>query len=330
MRLRRLLASRGFHETRSLTLISEKALQSFPPIPYDMLALGTPVPDSLAERVLRVRNPLNEEQVVLRPSLIPGLLEAFARNVRNGVRDLHLFELGRVFLGERPVAREEMFEEGDHENLIEEEVREERTYLAMLLSGAVHPASWRDAKPRQADFFDLKGALSAFNLGELSFEPVSHPALALAVEIRCAGTAIGVAGQLQPARARELDAAAPVLVAELDIELFDAAQTRVRFTELPKFPAVTRDIAMLAPLAVSNARVEAVLRSANEPLLVDLELFDVFTDLTGEKIPTDKKSMAFALTYRSGERTLTADEATAIHNRLKEKLRAELAVTFRE
>jgi len=292
MRLRRLLATRGFNEARSLTLISERALAGFP-----------------VENAMRVRNPLNEDQVVLRPSLIPGLLEAVARNVRGGVRNLRLFEVGRVFRA------------GD---------REEHTALAFVLTGEAFPASWRDSKPRTADFFDLKGALAGLNLGALAFKPVAHPALALAVEIRSGETVLGLAGQLLPARARELDAPAPVLVAEVDIDLLDAAPPRVRFSELAKFPAVTRDIAMLAPVETPHERIEAVLQGAREPLLCGVALFDVFSDPSGQRIPADKKSVAYALTYRAIDKTLTADEVAAAHQRLKERLKAELAVTFRE
>jgi len=294
MRLRRALAAPGlgFHEARSLTLISEKALAAFP-----------------VEGALRVRNPLNEDQVILRPSLLPGLLESLARNLRAGVRDLRLFEVGRVFLNGP---------------------REEHTSLALLLSGTSAPASWRDTKPRPADFFDLKGVLATLNLDGVTFEPASHPALALAVELRRGEEVVGLAGQLLPALARELDATAPVLVAEIDLDLFDPAPASRRFVEIPKFPAVTRDIAMLAPAEIPHGKIEAVLRSANEPLLADVELFDVFTDPTGQRIPADQKSVAYALTYRSTGRTLTAEEVAEAHARLKERLKAELTVSFRE
>ena len=294
MRLRHRLAAPGlgFHEARSLTLISEKALASFP-----------------VEAVRRVRNPLNEDQVILRPSLIPGLLESLTRNFRNGARDLRLFEVGRVFRAAD---------------------REEHTALALVLTGTVSPASWRDSKPRLADFFDLKGVLAALNLDGVTLEPTTHPALALAVELRRGQTVVGLAGQLFPGRARELDATAPVLVAEIDLDLFDAAPAGGRYVEPPKFPAITRDIAMVIPATVPHGQIESVLRSANEPLLAGIELFDVFTDPTGQRIPADQKSVAYALTYRSAERTLKAEEAADAHNRLKERLKAELAVSFRE
>ena len=294
MRLRRRLSAPGlgFHEARSLTLISEKALALFP-----------------VEDIRRVRNPLNEDQVILRPSLIPGLLESLARNFRAGVRDLRLFEVGRIFRADK---------------------REERASLALVLTGAASPASWRDAKPRPADFFDLKGAIAALGFDGLTLEPAAHPALALAVEIRRGKQVVGLAGQLFPARARDLDATAPVLVAEINLDLFDPAPAQRRFKDLPKFPAVTRDIAMLAAADVPHGAIESVLRGAKEPLLVDVELFDVFTDPAGVKIPADQKSVAYALTYRSAERTLTADEVAQAHQRLKERLKAELPVTFRE
>jgi phenylalanyl-tRNA synthetase beta chain len=297
-KLRRTLAAQGFNEARSLTLISEKAQAAFP-----------------SNAVLRVKNPLNEEQVILRPSLIPGLLGAVAHNIRNGSRTLRLFELGRVFSAKTAASD-----------------REEHTSVALVITGTVQAPSWKDAKPLAADIFDLKGALAALNLGELTFTPAAagHPALALTLEIQRAGKTIGLAGQLLPAQARELDATSPVLVAELDLDSLHAAPADKRFTELPKYPAVTRDVAVIAPLEVAHGAVEATLLGAGEPLLAGVELFDLFTDASGEKIPADKKSLAYALTYRSLERTLTAEEVTQAHTRLKDQLKAELAVTFRE
>ena len=294
MKFRRMLTAPGlgFHEARTLTLISEKAVALFP-----------------TEGVLKVRNPLGEDQAVLRPSLVPGLLESVARNFRAGTRDLRLFEIGRVFQAGK---------------------REEHTSLALALTGVAHPASWRDSKPRTMDFFDLKGTLAALGLPGVTLEPASHPALALAVELRRGKQLIGVAGQLLPARARDLDATAPVLVAEINLDLFDPAPATRRFKELPKFPAMTRDIAMLAGTDIPHGKIEAVLLGAKEPLLVDVELFDVFTDPEGLKVPAGQKSVAYALTYRSNERTLTADEVAQAHQKLKERLKAELAVTFRE
>ncbi len=295
MKLRRTLVARGFHEARTLTLISEKAAA-------DPLF---PTPE-----LRRVRNPLNEDQVVLRPSLMQGLLHAVQNNVRGGVKNLALFELGRVFLNDET---------------------EEQTHLGLLMTGTVEDPSWRAGEVRDADFFDLKGVLAALKLGDLEFTQTQNPALALALDVKWNGEVVGHAGQLWPAHARKLDLHTAVLVAEIDLSAFPAeAVARNKFIEIDKYPAVARDIAMIVPAEVQHGQVADLLRKANEPLLVNVELFDVFTDPTGKKVASDQKSVAYSLTYRAKDRTLTAEEVNAAHARLKERLKTELNVSFRE
>lgn len=297
MRLRRALAARGFFEARTLTLIAEAASET-----------RAFFHEAAAAR--RVRNPLTADHAVLRPSLMPGLLAALEHNVRAGVRDLRLFEIGRVFTADA---------EGG-----------ERSHLGLLMTGAAHPRSWRDAKPRALDFFDLKGALASLGLGEIEMETVVNPALALCVGIRVAGVLIGHAGQLWPAAARALDLTAPLFAAELDLSALSAEMPPMKFQPVPRFPAVTRDIAMLAPRAVTHEQVMRAVKGAGEPLLAGIELFDLFVDPSGERVSAGQKSLAYSLTYRSDERTLLADEVNAAHARVKERLRAALAVSFRE
>ena len=296
MRIRHWLAGRGLREVRNLTLISDAACARFP-----------------VEAVLRVRNPLSEDEGILRPGLLPGLLGNVTLNIRNGNRDLRLFEVGRVFAPATGA-----------------EGREEETRAALVITGAAAPVSWRDTAPRDADFFDLKGLLESLPLEGLSFEPATHPALALALEIRQDGDPVGLIGQLTPARARALDASGPVLVAELTLDALRTEKRHLRAAELPRFPGVSRDIAFLAAQSVSHAAVEAVLRAANEPLLAGVRLFDVFRDESGQKVAADQKSLAYSLTYRSGERTLTAEEVATVHEKLKARLQSELGVRFRE
>jgi phenylalanyl-tRNA synthetase beta chain len=146
------------------------------------------------------------------------------------------------------------------------------------------------------------------------------------------GKPIGFAGQLWPADARSLDATTPVVFAEIDLtalEKASATDAARKYREIPRFPPVTRDIAMLAPLSLEHAKISSSLAEAKEPLLAGVELFDVFTDPSGAKIPADKKSLAYSLTYRSAERTLTADEVNGAHAKLKDRIKA-LGVTLRE
>jgi phenylalanyl-tRNA synthetase beta chain len=103
-----------------------------------------------------------------------------------------------------------------------------------------------------------------------------------------------------------------------------------RFRGLPRFPHTTRDIALVAPLDLPHGRVVKVLQSAGEALLHEVTLFDVFTDPTGVRVPAGAKSLGYSLTYRSAERTLTAEEVNSAHTRLKQLLAAELGVQPRE
>jgi phenylalanyl-tRNA synthetase beta chain len=288
MRVRRALASQGFYEARTLTLVGENAAQ-------------------YAADVRRVRNPLIQDQVVLRPNLLGGLLSVVANNARGGNKTLRLFELGRVFHADK---------------------NEERTHLAFVMTGEVAEKSWRPGVDRNADIFDAKGVLASLGLGGLSFEQTENSALALAAAVKLDGGEIGCAGQLWPAKARELDITTPLVAVE--IELPSPRTSMKTYAEIAKYPAVTRDIALVAPQGISHAQVEGVLQRLKEPLLASVELFDVFTDATGQKLAADQKSMAYSLTYRAKDRTLTVEEVNAEHTRLKEFLKAELNVTFRE
>jgi phenylalanyl-tRNA synthetase beta chain len=145
------------------------------------------------------------------------------------------------------------------------------------------------------------------------------------------GVDAGIAGQLRPSEAKALDLGGALLAAEIELDAQLARPAAAaRFQELPRFPHTTRDIALVAPLALSHGRVVEVLESGQEPLLQGVTLFDVFTDPTGVRVPTGAKSLGYSLTYRSAERTLTSEEVNSAHARLKQLLAAELGVQPRE
>ncbi len=299
MALRRAFVAQGFHEARSITLV-----------PAEPLGLKATLTD--AASLLRVKNPMIDDQVVLRPGLLHGLLTAVRDNLRAGAKSVRLFEIGRVFNTQRP---------------------EEFSHAAIVLAGPLGERNWRAAEARNAELFDLKAVVTAALSDAVTLEQSENPALALSLIVKANGKPVGFAGQLWPAEARALDSAAPVLFAEVDLAaLWKAAalDTARKYQEIPRFPATSRDIAMLAPLALSHDAIAGVLAKAKEPLLAGVELFDVFTDPTGAKVPADKKSLAYSLTYRSAERTLTADEVNAAHAKLKQRLMTELGVALRE
>ena len=296
MTLRRALVAQGFAEARTLTLIGDQ-------MP------GPAFTHTGAADLLRVKNPMNDEQVILRPGLLPGLLKALGDNARAGAKAIRLFEIGRTFNVQAP---------------------EEFTHLALVFSGPTAERSWRGGEGSEADLFHLKGVVAAMLGAGVEFVPAENPTLALTLTIKVGGKDVGYAGQLWPKDARALDATSPVLFAEIDLEARPAEPAAKRYREVPRFPATSRDIALVAPLALAHAEIEGVLQRAKEPLLASVELFDVFTDPTGARVPADRKSLAYSLTYRSPERTLTAEEVNAAHAKLKERLRTELAVSLRE
>ena len=260
-----------------------------------------------SEHAIALRNPLSEDHVALRRTLITGLLGVLERNVRAGAERVAIFELGRVFIP--PAGKEER-------------------HLGILLWGdAASGPHWRSREKRRLDFFDLKGAIDSLAIPDLLFRRGEHIDLALAAEILCGNQSIGFAGQLSSARASTIDAPGAVFVAELDVDLVLVAQESAkRFRELERFPAVTRDIAMIVPEKLSHAEILRAIQNPKEPLLESVALFDLFTGELGAA----RKSLAYTLTYRDRSRTLTSDEVTAAHAKIRERLQREVGAELRE
>jgi phenylalanyl-tRNA synthetase beta chain len=294
MQLRQRLVGLGLFEARSLTLVDERALDH---------TLET-VPNALV-----LRNPLSEDQRILRPSLVPGLVRAAERNFNRGSSSVAIFEIGRVF---------------------KVEAQEESISLSALVSGERQSKSWNQ-EAATFDLFDLKGILKTALSKDLILvreESTSFAPLLCRIIDRD-GDQVGKIGQLRPGLAKEIGARDPVLVAELTLKPGENLK-RFVYKALDRFPAITRDIAFLAEKELKYQAVLDALASANEPLLVDVRLFDLFVDPSGQKVPLNKKSTACSLTYRASDRTLTQEEANAAHSRLKTQLVDRLGVTLRE
>jgi phenylalanyl-tRNA synthetase beta chain len=261
---------------------------------------------ALSEAV-ELRNPLSKDHVALRPSLISGLLEVLEGNVRSGAESVSIFEIGRAFIA--PSGKEER-------------------HIAILLWGSVASApNWRSQTRRTLDLFDLKGALECI-VPDLSFRPGKSSDLALALEVWSGTQLLGSGGQFPEGNS---SVAGPVLVAELNADLLLArAGSAKTFRELDRYPAITRDIAMIVPEKLTHAEILRVIREPGEPLLEKVQLFDLFEVGNGRASTDRGKSLAYRLTYRAKNRTLTSEEVTAGHAKIRERLKRELGVTLRE
>jgi phenylalanyl-tRNA synthetase beta chain len=261
-------------------------------------------------------NPMVEDHTHLRTTLLPGLLNAARANTNRGVADIRLFELGRTFHG------------------VDGEI-DERRRLAILMTGATQDGTWN--LPPEAvtiGFYHLKGVVEAL-LRELHVEgwtispdrlPWLHPGRTARLSIN--GHVVGSLGELHPDVAAHYDLPAGVYLADLDMEAFlEYAQLTPRFTPVPRYPAVRRDVALLLARPVPSSEVVAVIRSAGGALLEEVRLFDVYE---GAPVPAGERSLAFALTFRSPDRTLAADEVEARLTAIRDALRARLRAKIRE
>jgi len=287
-KLRRNLVALGLSEARTSSLIARSEV-------------------ARANGAIELRNPLSEDHVALRTTLIPGLLAAVERNIRAGAERIAIFEIGNVFAP--PTG-------------------EQQRKLALALCGqAASAKNWRAQKKRALDFFDLRGALNA--LGTFEFRRGKQSGFALSAEIFHGRDRIGHGGQLSSASS--FGATTPVLVAEIDLAtIAPATEHAERFKEIDRYPAVTRDVAMFVGPEVTHAEIVGVIAAANEALLEKVELFDLFMENDPKELSQARKSLAYALTYRDKSRTLTNEEASAAHARIRERLRSDIGAELRE
>jgi phenylalanyl-tRNA synthetase beta chain len=273
--------------------------------------------DVRRREVVALANPLGEELALLRTSLWPGLLRGAERNLRHGVDGLRQFEIGRSFSGR--LARG---------------LPDERRLLAAVAVPAAAPGFWRageGADAAEAFFFDAKhAALAACRGAGATADALSvaegevgghlHPGAA--GEIRAGETRVGELGRVHPEVAAAFELPPETVLFELDLDSLRGLGRPVpAYRPAPKFPSVQRDLALLVPEDVSAEGVEAEIRRAAGPRLEGVTLFDRYA---GKGIPTGRKSMAFRLTLRAADRTLTEKEI----NKITDKVVAALSRTL--
>lgn len=272
-----------------------------------------------AEGRLVLPNPVNAEHAVMRPALLPQMIECLGRNRSRQVGAAALFEIGSVYSSDSSGATSEALR------------------LSIGVMGPVGRYGLRGNKPPAEEdvFLWTKGILETLlerfikNANKLRLEPFNQPwsEPERCFKIKCGPNELGCIGLLNKELRHNWRINDPVTVAELDLSGFMHEKRRDKVIQMPPvYPAVRRDVAFIAPLTMKHDDVLRVIRDNAPDELTAVDLFDIFS---GEGISHGCKSMAYSLEYRSEEKTLTDDEANRLHDAVKDVLKNELKVELR-
>ena len=285
--------SLGYDEIITYSFIS--------PTYYDKIRLPE---DSPLRKSMKIMNPLGEDTSIMRTTVMPSMLEILTRNYNYRNKEAHLYELGRTY-----------FEREDG-------MADEPKHLSLGVYGP------------EESFFTLKGAvetiLDSIRAEDVTYvaeksDPSYHPGRCAKVYVN--GQEVGTLGQIHPLVAANYGVDAELYYADLKFDaLFACRGADPEYQPLPKFPAVTRDIAVLVDKAVTVGAMESSIQAAAIGLLKDVTLFDIYE---GAKLPTGKKSVAFNLVLRADDRSLTAQEADDEVNLVLERLKKDFGAMLR-
>lgn len=285
--------SLGYDEIITYSFIS--------PTYYDKIRLPE---DSPLRKSMKIMNPLGEDTSIMRTTVMPSMLEILTRNYNYRNKEAHLYELGRTY-----------FEREDG-------MADEPKHLSLGVYGP------------EESFFTLKGAvetiLDSIRAEDVTYvaeksDPSYHPGRCAKVYVK--GQEVGTLGQIHPLVAANYGVDAELYYADLKFDaLFASRGADPEYQPLPKFPAVTRDIAVLVDKAVTVGAMESSIQAAAKGLLRDVTLFDIYE---GAKLPTGKKSVAFNLVLRADDRSLTAQEADDEVNLVLERLKKDFDAMLR-
>ena len=298
-KLRNILTGFGFQEILTYSLMSLETLRKVSP----QLELRTPP--------LKVANPMTREQEYLRTSLRAGLLATLAHSQKFEQGGIRLFEIGKVFLPQG------------------KDLPVEKDMLCAVLSGVRAELSWQ-ADRETLDFFDAKGVVESLvnQLGlKASFGNSDDEGLCpgKGADVVVGADKLGIVGDLHPKVVQAFELSNTVCLIEIDLEKLLTEITRTRgYQSIPRFPSVSRDIALVLDEQVTYRSVEQIIQSF--PLVKKVTLFDLYR---GEQIREGKKSFAIRIVYQSPSRTLTDEEVDRTQEQMLARLRQELAATLR-
>jgi phenylalanyl-tRNA synthetase beta chain len=294
-----LLVNQGFSEVITFSFIGREQLT----------ALG--LPDSNAVELL---NPLAQNQSVMRTSMVPSIVETVRFNMNRDISDIKIFEIGKVYskTGDESFSREE-------------------TWLIVAMAG-LRQADWKGGN-EPCDFYDIKGiaelllaslGVPSTKVGPLADVPYLHPKRA--AKITYGDIEVCRFGEFHPELQQKFELHRRLYLLEMNLEsVLTIARPKGAFAEVPRFPGVTRDLAVVVDEDVPAIAVEQIIARASQPVVEEVKLFDLYR---GDQIPEGKKSLAYSIRYRASDRTLTDEEVNqhqeAIIKALKEEVKATL------
>ena len=294
----RIMTGFGFTEAINYSFMNE--------LSCDKLRLPA---DDFRRRMVEILNPLTEDQTVMRTSLIPGLLESMHRNASQQIRDLKLFETGKVFI-----------------NNSREELPDEVEILAGLWTGLRKPVSWHSA-PEDCEYYDIKGVVEGL-FQALKIGNVRYPRMPddLCFYMRPGHTAqihvnhsvVGWVGEINDQVLNNFDLKQTAFIFELDMNRLSPHMPELQQVRpISKYPAISRDITLIIDKGIESGEVLITIREFDEALIESIQLFSVFE---GDPIPAGKKSVSVRITYRSIKETLQDEAINQLHRDITDRL----------
>lgn len=288
------LIASGLNQSISYSFVSPKV--------FDKIKVEQ---DSELRNVVKIKNPLGEDFSVMRTSTLPSIMESLGRNYSRNNEYAALFEIGKVYIKQED----------------ESKLPIERNILTIGMYG-------------EYDFLDLKGivenVLDRLGITKGKFlresqNPTFHPGKTASIQLR--GKSIGVFGEIHPDVQEGYGVDKECYVAELDLDLlYLAADTKKPYTPIPKFPAATRDIAVLVDDSVLAQDIEETIKKAGGALVERIRLFDIYK---GSQITEGKKSIAYAIVYRDPKKSLTDNDVNKVHDKILKSLENKIGAELR-
>ncbi|MEE8480055.1 MAG: phenylalanine--tRNA ligase subunit beta [Desulfobacterales bacterium] len=297
-KIKRLMIGSGFTEVINYSFVGKQS--------RDLLELASNDP---RRRLLNILNPLTEAQAVMRTSIIPGLLGTMHRNISKQVKNLKLFEAGKIFISRG-----------------QDNLPEEIEMLAGLWTGSRFDISWH-FQETDCDFYDIKGAVERLLYGlninnpEFIVMPVdscNYTKPGYTAQIISENNSLGLVGEVSPQVLNNFDLKQTAFIFELNLHnLSTIIPETIQSKPIPKFPAISRDITMVIDKGIELRKMLETAENIDEELVENIQFFDVFE---GGPIPAGKKNISFRITYRSSKETLEDDLVNHIHKSISERL----------